>query len=423
MPVASVATVAGSPPGWAATALTGQVLDLATLRSEQQAVVTADHRPAIAKARFAVDELTNTVSGDQDALRSAADAQARARAAQQAAAARLSQDRAALTSAVATVGADDARLAHDRAALRSIAIGLYTGQITDPQPTSLHALETDQQQVIYSAEVETVAGVVDSNLGRDLTAARAAARDRARVAARVAGDDRDVRAAAAEAGTAGGRVAAARDALRTDAAHLSSAEHGLQAADTALTAALHDVAGPGGPSATGGLSLIGGAALDAAQLVSWYDSQGYVDLTSAPIGQLAAWYLSAGRAEGIRGDVAFAQAVLETGGFSSPDSVNLNNYAGIGHCDSCAAGWAFPSAHAGVLGQAELLRIFADGSPPPGSPKPVLAALIPSRQGRRGCCSTWESLTGVWATDPSYGTQIIGIYQQMLAAALARRSG
>ena len=54
--------------------------------------------------------------------------------------------------------------------------------------------------------------------------------------------------------------------------------------------------------------------------------------------------------------MAFAQAVLETGGFSSPDAVDLNNYAGIGHCDTCGQGWAFPSPQAGVLGQLQLLR-------------------------------------------------------------------
>jgi hypothetical protein len=121
----------------------------------------------------------------------------------------------------------------------------------------------------------------------------------------------------------------------------------------------------------------------------------------------------------VRGDVAFAQAILETGGFSSPDAVNLNNYAGIGHCDTCSTGWAFPSPRGGVDGQLQLLQIFAGGTPPDPI-APVLAALVPSKESSLGCCSTWEALTGVWATDPTYGSQILSIYQQMLQFASSR---
>jgi hypothetical protein len=170
----------------------------------------------------------------------------------------------------------------------------------------------------------------------------------------------------------------------------------------------------------GQLSLLGGAALTADQLVGWFNSQGFADLTSAPVTDLARWYIQAGAQEGIRGDVAFAQAVLETGGFSSPDAVGLSNFAGIGHCDSCATGWGFPSPQAGVIGQVQLLRIFADaGATPAGAPAPVLADLTPARQGRAGCCSTVEALTGVWATDPGYAQQILEIYGQVLSSALA----
>jgi hypothetical protein len=99
--------------------------------------------------------------------------------------------------------------------------------------------------------------------------------------------------------------------------------------------------------------------------------------------------------------------------------VSLNNYAGIGHCDSCASGFAFPSPYGGVLGHVQLLRIFADAGPAPnGAPAPVLPSLAPAHQFRAGCCSTWESLTGIWASDPSYGEQILLIYQQMLASAV-----
>jgi len=177
-----------------------------------------------------------------------------------------------------------------------------------------------------------------------------------------------------------------------------------------------------GPAAVppGQVSILGGAALTTTQLVGWFNSRGYVDFTSAPIEQLAAWYMRDGAEVGVRGDVAFAQAVLETGGFGSPDAVSLSNFAGIGHCDTCASGWTFPSPEGGVLGQVQLLRIFADSHPPPqGAPAPVLPSLTPAKEISAGCCSTVESLTGVWATDPTYGQQILAIYGDMLGYALS----
>jgi hypothetical protein len=159
---------------------------------------------------------------------------------------------------------------------------------------------------------------------------------------------------------------------------------------------------------------MGRSALSAAQLAAWYTASGYADLTTASINQLATWYIRQGVREGVRGDVAFAQAILETGGFTSPDAVDLNNYAGIGHCDSCAAGWNFPSPQDGVIGQLQLLSIFAGGGKPITGLPPVLPALTTANEGRHGCCNTWESLTGVWATDPTYTAQILGIYDQIL---------
>lgn len=409
------APAALASPAVATAIPSAQVLDVATIRSQQQAVVEMDHEVPIGEAQFAVDQMTAAIGADQQALAGARSAAAEAVARLQDATSRLASDSTALAAAVSAVGADEARLAADRAALRSIAVGMYTGQLTDPQPASLAQLEAEQQKVIDTAEVETVTGVVAANLGRDLAAASADGRRQARLDGQVRVDRASVDGARRAQAASAGRASTAAAALGRDQGRLVSARAQLAGARAALAS---DLAALAGPPTAGGLSLIGGAALDPGQLADWFRNQGYVDLTPTPIGQLAAWYVQAGDQEGIRGDVAFAQAVLETGGFSSPDSVLLNNYAGIGHCDTCAAGWTFPSALGGVLGQTQLLRIFADGHPPATGPAPVLAALTPAHQGRRACCQTWESLTGVWASDPTYGAQILGLYQQMLAAAL-----
>jgi hypothetical protein len=410
-------------PGTASSRFATQVLDATSIRSEQQAVVEANHRQPMNAARSAVSQFGADVAGASAAVDHDQAAQAEAEATAAAAAARLGGDRAALDRAISDVAAAGLRLAGDRAQLRVIAIGMYTGALTNPQPASLQQLEAEQQQVIDSAEVGVVAQQVTAHVRSDLTTLTADTHRRDAAGIQV-GTDRTTQASA----DADAQAAAAR--TRTDAArlagyqqNLAQADRQLGAAEADLTAALDALTGPV-PPAPGQLSLLGGAALDAGQMVSWYDFEGYVDLTSAPIDQLAAWYLQAGREEGIRGDVAFAQAVLETGGFSSPDAVNLNNYAGIGHCDTCSAGWPFPSPQGGVVGQVQLLRIFADAGPAPaGAPAPVRPELTPGREPSAGCCASVESLTGVWATDPTYGQQILGIYGSMLGFALSPPPG
>ena len=133
--------------------------------------------------------------------------------------------------------------------------------------------------------------------------------------------------------------------------------------------------------------------------------------------QLAADYAAQGKATGVRDDLAFAQSIIETGYFSFPSYGQItpqdNNFAGIGACDSCRQGWSFPNAMDGVGAQLELLEAYA-------SPKPVPTPLIGS-VGVGGCCTTWTSLAGTWASSPTYGVAILTIYDQMLTWAIPRR--
>ena len=401
----------------------GQVLDVATIESEQQAVVSRAFDNPLGGARFVVASLVSATGRDAGLLDADRTQQTGAVGAEDAATGRLSRDRSALAAAITAQRSADAALAADRARLRSIAVGLYVGDLTNPQPAGVQALATYEKAVMDNAEVDVVATVVDRTLAADHATALADAARHRDLSASVAADTTQLTSAQEATARAASEVAAAQAQLVSDQGRLAGARAHLAGVQASLAAAVRAVQPPAG-TPDGALSLLGGAALSAAQLTAWYDAQGYADLTPAPIGQLTAWYLEAGRAEGVRGDVAFAQAVLETGGFGSPDAVNLSNFAGIGHCDTCAAGWAFPSPHGGVVGHVQLLRIFAAKAPAPaGAPAPVLPVLTPAQQFEAGCCASVESLTGVWATDPTYGSQILSIYQSMLDFALAQPAG
>jgi hypothetical protein len=431
-PPAPSSTTTTTPP------LAAPPVDEAALHADQVAVVTANYSPAIGAASRQLQDDQTGLAAQQTTLSADRGQQQDYAARAAAATASLAADTARHTQAVAAHAVAVATLATDRRRLQGVAVVLYEGVPeatapvvpagTTPGPAVAINVLSAQQEVGY-AEVLVQAAVssIDGDVNRDVRAQAATGAQVQRSAKAVSSDaaalylDRTGTAASAAAVLAGqNAVASYIRRVQTDQASLATAQAALKKAVAALAGTeLH-------PPARGDTSpsILGPSALDAAQLVTWFNTSGYADLTRASVQSLARWYIGEGEAEGVRGDIAFAQAVLETGGFSSPDSVNLNNYAGIGHCDSCAAGWAFPSPQMGVRGQIQLLRAYAQ----PGlttaelASPPAIAGVTPEKQGVRGCCVTWQSLTGVWATDPIYGPVILNIYQQMLDSALNRPS-
>jgi len=165
------------------------------------------------------------------------------------------------------------------------------------------------------------------------------------------------------------------------------------------------------------IAIIGLPRLSASDLAGWFEASPYRPRVSTPIADYARWFIEEGRTEGIRGDIAFAQAVLETGGFANNDTVNANNFSGIGHCDSCDGGWKFPSPRLGVRAQIQLLKSYAVKKPN------YVNKLVDRRlRGPAGCCDTWGDLTTVWATDPTYGPKVMLLYTSLVDYALDRRA-
>ena len=82
---------------------------------------------------------------------------------------------------------------------------------------------------------------------------------------------------------------------------------------------------------------------------------------------LAQMYLIEGAAEGVRGDVAFAQSLHETGFFRFGGIVQpgQNNFAGIGALNGNTSGQAatFPNALTGVRAQIQHLKAYASAEP------------------------------------------------------------
>lgn len=157
------------------------------------------------------------------------------------------------------------------------------------------------------------------------------------------------------------------------------------------------------------LPIMGTSAFTADELGAWFSVKGAKSRAQASPDFLAAAYVNEGNDEHVRGDMAFAQSLLETGTFTNDDTIRLNNFAGVGHCDSCATGFAFPSPQLGVRAQIQLLHDYAQVGA-------VLNHPIVDRRlhGPSGCCQTWRDLTHTWATDGNYGAKIMDQYFNML---------
>jgi Mannosyl-glycoprotein endo-beta-N-acetylglucosaminidase len=176
-----------------------------------------------------------------------------------------------------------------------------------------------------------------------------------------------------------------------------------------------------------GEPVMGPPVLTADELVAWYRSTGSSPRLSGgtTIEELARMFIEEGMAENVRGDLAFAQSYIETGGFRAGGSEN--NFSGLGACDTCTGQRHFPTALAGVRAQIQHLRNYADrrsrASELAHPPSPYWYGSDPGTAVRnfdsffaKGWAPTWQMMgRGNWATDPSYSSKVIGVYNRMVA--------
>jgi peptidoglycan hydrolase CwlO-like protein len=175
-----------------------------------------------------------------------------------------------------------------------------------------------------------------------------------------------------------------------------------------------------------GEPVMGPTILSAAQMAAWWHSKSYTAHIATTVEDLANIYVQEGRAEGVRGDLAFAQAIVETGGFRSAPN---NNYAGMGWCDSCSTGRTFPTPRDGIRAQIQHLKNYADSTSRssglrfPPSPywygsNPATAAHNFDTFFAKGWAPTWSDMGhGNWATDKSYSGKVLRVYADMVAFA------
>lgn len=130
-------------------------------------------------------------------------------------------------------------------------------------------------------------------------------------------------------------------------------------------------------------------------------------------------YLSEGAAEGVRGDIAFAQSCLETGNFSFVDTavtLDQNNFCGMGVTQRGMKGNSFATAQEGIRAQIQHLKAYATADPLAG------ACVDPRYKWVAKGCAPYVEWLGQqenpdgkgWAAGAGYGEKILGILQSII---------
>ena len=130
-------------------------------------------------------------------------------------------------------------------------------------------------------------------------------------------------------------------------------------------------------------------------------------------------YLSEGEAEGVRGDIAFAQSCLETGNFTfsgSAVTLSQNNFCGLGVTQRGNTGLFFDTPQLGIRAQVQHLKAYA-------STDALVNEKIDSRfrYVTRGCAPYVEWLGQKenpqgkgWAAGEKYGEKILFILKAVM---------
>jgi hypothetical protein len=140
------------------------------------------------------------------------------------------------------------------------------------------------------------------------------------------------------------------------------------------------------------------------------------------------FYLSEGEAEGIRGDIAFAQSCLETGNFEfegSAVTLDQNNFCGLGVTEKGIKGNSFDTPQLGIRAQIQHLKSYANK-------EPLVNEKIDPRfdKVKRGNSPYVEWLGAKenpegrgWASGEGYGYKILNILDKILSTETPKKLG
>lgn len=127
------------------------------------------------------------------------------------------------------------------------------------------------------------------------------------------------------------------------------------------------------------------------------------------------YYQEAGR-EGLRWDVVFCQALLETGFFHFGGTVvpAQNNFCGLGTTSATVQGAWFPTPRDGVRAHVQHLMAYTtDRLPQTPVIDPRYYLVYKTKLQNNSFFHHWSQLNGRWATGSYYAEKILNLHEQM----------
>ena len=132
--------------------------------------------------------------------------------------------------------------------------------------------------------------------------------------------------------------------------------------------------------------------------------------------EIVAYYYEEGKREGIRPDVAFAQALKETGFFRYGGDVipEQNNYCGLGTTGGGVKGEFFATPQLGVRAHIQHLLAYSSTRRPTTPIVDPRYGIVRQAYGSR-TLGTWQDLNGRWAVPGRYyGQEILSMFKDIL---------
>ena len=126
------------------------------------------------------------------------------------------------------------------------------------------------------------------------------------------------------------------------------------------------------------------------------------------------YYQEAGR-EGLRWDIVFCQALLETGFFRFGGTVvpAQNNFCGLGTTSATVQGAWFPTPRDGVRAHVQHLMAYTTDRLPATPVIDPRYYLVYKGKVQNGFYTRWSQLHGKWATGSYYAEKILNLHEQM----------
>lgn len=164
------------------------------------------------------------------------------------------------------------------------------------------------------------------------------------------------------------------------------------------------------------ISIFGSSVATKGQAVNLIKANGGNVKLDCSVEEIVNLYWVEAEREGVRPDIALAQALVETGYFGYGGTVKpkQNNFCGLGTTGKKVKGAKFKSPEIGVRAHIQHLLAYSVMKKPSTNivdPRYDLAHAI---RKERGFIDKWSGLQGTWAMGSQYCEKIMVIYQAML---------